>query len=323
MIELRLVESRADLELWARIKSTVVPNEPATADQLRQTAEPDRLLLLASLDGVDAGCGIAGLSSFSGRAFCAARVLEPYRRRGVGTALVRALADHGHALGREGVNAFVDAADEGAITFAHAFGLEETDYQLEQLRRVSPEEQAPAPPAGVGLVSLAGRSEELLQAAWDAVALEGYEDMPLPGPVTYRLDTWLREEATRPDGSFVAVEDGGDRRLCRADRARERPGHRGARPHRRTARPAGPWDRACAQAGPAPLGLARGSARARHLDAERERGHAGAQPQPGVPEHVEGADDAGPAALILLTAGRPPRYVEEVPPRWAALGDEA
>jgi GNAT superfamily N-acetyltransferase len=30
--------------------------------------------------------------------------------------------------------------------------------------------------------------------------------MPLPGPVTYRLETWLREEATRPDGSFVAVE---------------------------------------------------------------------------------------------------------------------
>lgn len=207
MIELRLVESQADLELWARIKSTVVPNEPATAEQLQKTAEPDRLLLLASLDGVDAGCGIAGLSNFGGRAFCAARVLEPYRRRGVGTALVRALADHGRALGREGVNAFVDAADEGAIAFAHAFGLEETDYQLEQLRRVTPEEEAPDPPAGVELVSLAGRREELLQAAWDAVALEGYEDMPLPGPVTYRLDTWLREEATRPDGSFVAVEN--------------------------------------------------------------------------------------------------------------------
>ncbi len=207
MIELRLAESPADLELWARIKSTVVPNEPATADQLRKTAEPDRLLLLASLDGVDAGCGIAARSSFGGRAFCAARVLEPYRRRGVGTALALALADHGRALGRDGVNAFVDAADEGAIAFAHAFGLEESDYQLEQLRSVATVEPAPDPPAGIELVSLTGRREELLQAAWDAVALEGYEDMPLPGPVTYRLDTWLREEATRPDGSFVAVEE--------------------------------------------------------------------------------------------------------------------
>jgi GNAT superfamily N-acetyltransferase len=32
--------------------------------------------------------------------------------------------------------------------------------------------------------------------------------MPLPGPATFRLDTWLRDEATRPDGSFVALEQG-------------------------------------------------------------------------------------------------------------------
>ena len=182
-----------------------MPNELATAEQLQKTAEPDRLLLLASLDGVDAGCGIAALSNFGGRVFCAARVLEPYRRRASGRRSSGRSPTTG-ALGREGVNAFVDADDEGAIAFAHAFGLEEIDYQLEQLCRVSPEEQAPDPPAGVELVSLAGRREELLRAAWEAVALEGYEDMPLPGPVTYRLDTWLREEATRPDGSFVAVE---------------------------------------------------------------------------------------------------------------------
>jgi GNAT superfamily N-acetyltransferase len=56
-------------------------------------------------------------------------VLPRFRRRGVGSALVRALGDHGRALGRGGVNAFV-----------------------------------------------------------------------------YRQEVWLREEATRPDGSFVAFE---------------------------------------------------------------------------------------------------------------------
>jgi len=208
MIELRRVESATDLGTWARIKSTVVPNEPVTTDQLERTAERGRLLLLASLDGTDAGCGIGALSNFGGRAFCAARVLAPYRRRGVGTALFRALADHGRALGREGVNAFVDADDDAAIAFASAFGLEETDYQLEQLRGVLPDEEAPAPPGGVELVSLVGRREELLRAAWDSVAVEGYDDMPLPGPVSYPFETWLREEATRPDGSFVAVENG-------------------------------------------------------------------------------------------------------------------
>jgi len=207
MIELRRAESASDLETFARIKSTVEPNEPVTTVQLERTAEPDRLLLLASLDGTDAGCGVGALSNFGGRAFCAARVLAPYRRHGVGTALFLALAAHGRALGRSGVNAFVDAADEGAIAFARAFGLEEADHQLEQLRGISPDEQAPAPPEGVELVSLAGRRKELLHAAWDAVAVEGYDDMPVPGPVSYRIETWLREEATRPDGSFVAVEN--------------------------------------------------------------------------------------------------------------------
>jgi mycothiol synthase len=208
MIQLREATSPADLDGWARIKNSVVPNEPVTTEQLEQTVEPDRLLLLASLEGIDVGCGIAAPSSFGGRAFCAARVLAPYRRRGVGTALLRALAEHGRSLGREGVNAFVDAADDGAIAFAHAFGLAETDYQLEQLRSVSVVEPAPDPPQRVELVALTGRREELLRAAWEAVALAGYGDMPLPGPVTYRLETWLREEATRPDGSFVAVEGG-------------------------------------------------------------------------------------------------------------------
>lgn len=208
MIELRTADSPAELATWARIKSTVAPNEPVTPDQLEQAAEPDRLLLLAALDGIDAGCGIGARSSFGGRAFCAARVLEPYRRRGVGTALYRALAAHGRSLGRDGVNTFVDADDSAGIAFARSFGLEEADHQLEQLRSVAPDEEPPDVPDGIELVALGGRRDELLAAAWDAVALQGYHDMPLPGPVTYRRETWLREEATRPEGSFVALSGG-------------------------------------------------------------------------------------------------------------------
>ncbi len=208
MIELRAVDAGPDLDSWARIKSTVVPNEPVTTEQMLASAEPDRLLLLASLDGIDVGCGIADRSSFGGRAFVAARVLEPYRRRGVGTTLLRALSDHGRVLGLDGVNAFVDAADPGSLAFADRFGLAETDYQLEQIRAVAPREPEPAAPDPVELVSLAERRAELLLGAWHAVALDGYADMPLPGPVTFKVETWLRDEATRPEGSFVALEDG-------------------------------------------------------------------------------------------------------------------
>jgi mycothiol synthase len=206
MIELRVAMTPADLETWAELKSRVVPNEPVTADQLATTDEPGRLLLLATREGAIAGCGIAAPSHFGGRAFIAARVLPEHRRRGVGRELVRALADHGRALGRDGVNGFVDEGDEASLAFAHSYGLEEVDYQLEQVRVVGAEPE-PVVPDGIVLVPLDGRREELLEATWP-VALAGYEDLPLPGPVTYPFATWLREEATRPEGSFVAYEGG-------------------------------------------------------------------------------------------------------------------
>jgi GNAT superfamily N-acetyltransferase len=207
VIELRIAESSDDLERWARLKSTVVPNEPVTAAQLVATDEAGRLLLLAERDGVLVGCGIAAPSHFGGLAFIAARVLAEHRRVGVGTELVRALSDHARSLGRDGVNAFVYADEPGSIAFAEHFGLVEVDFQLEQRRAIG-DEPAPTLPDGIEITPLTARREELLTAAWDAVALAGYADMPLPGQVSYSLDEWLREEATRPDGSFVALAGG-------------------------------------------------------------------------------------------------------------------
>ena len=204
VIELRVASTPADLEAWAGLKSRVVPNEPVTAEQLAATDEPGRLLLLADRDGVLAGCGIAALSNFGGRIFIAARVLPEHRRHGVGRELVRALAEHGRGLGRDGVNAFVDAGDAASLAFVQSYGLQEVDYQLEQVRLVGDEPPATAP-EGIELITLDGRREELLEAVWP-VAEEGYADMPLPGAVSYPFATWMRDEATRPDGSFVAIE---------------------------------------------------------------------------------------------------------------------
>jgi mycothiol synthase len=206
MTTLRVADSAADLETWAQVKSTVVPNEPVTAEQLVAGDEEGRLLLLAEADGVAVGCGIAAPSHFGGRAFVAVRVLPKHRRRGIGTELLLALSEHARTLGREGVNAFVYADEPHSIAFAEHFGLTEADYQLEQVRAIG-DEPAPEARPGLQLVSIAGRREELLTAAWP-VALEAYADLPLPGEVTYKLEEWLREEGTRPEGSFVALEDG-------------------------------------------------------------------------------------------------------------------
>jgi mycothiol synthase len=206
MIDIRSVESEADLARWCAIKTAVVPNEPVTVDQMRASVEPERVLLLADVGGAPAGCGIADRSNFGGRAFAAVRVLPEHRRRGVGTALYLELAAYGRSLGLDGVNAFTYADEPHSIAFAEHFGLVDVDYQLEQVRTIGVE-PAPEPLAGIEVVSLAERRQELLEALWP-VAEEGYADLPLPGEVTYKLETWLREEATRPDGSFAAFENG-------------------------------------------------------------------------------------------------------------------
>jgi GNAT superfamily N-acetyltransferase len=206
MIAIRPVASDADLETWVAVRNEVVPNEPTTVEHIAGTDEEGRLLVLAERDGVPVGCGIASLSHFVGCGFVAPRVLAEHRGSGVGSALYRALADHVRALGRDDVIAFVYADEPPSVAFAERFGLEEVDYQLQQVRPVGAE-PPPEAPDGVELVSLAGRRDELLRAVWP-VALEGYADMPLPGDVTFLFEEWLRDEATRPEGSFAALAHG-------------------------------------------------------------------------------------------------------------------
>jgi RimJ/RimL family protein N-acetyltransferase len=206
MIELRMASTDADYESWAAIKTEVIPNEPVTAEQLRAEDDAGRLLLVAARDGGDVGCGIATRSGFGGRAFFGVRVLTEHRGHGVARELVRALCDHGRAIGCDGVNAFVDALEPDSLAVAQHYGLEEVDYQLQQVREVA-DEPAPERIPGIDLIPLGARRQELLEAAWP-LAQEGWSDMPLPGTVDYPQATWLRDEATVPDGSFVAFELG-------------------------------------------------------------------------------------------------------------------
>jgi mycothiol synthase len=206
VIEIGPVESDADLEAWATLKSRIVPEEPVTADQLRSYHAPERILVLATLDGELAGCGVADRSHFPGRAFVAPRVLPEKRGRGVGTALFHHLVAYARELGVEGLTTFVDGDDAQSRDFAARRGLVEVDRQIEQVREVA-DEPPPQPPDGVTFESLGQRREELLREAF-AVATEAYADMPLPDTITVPLEEWLNDEATLPAGSFVARAGG-------------------------------------------------------------------------------------------------------------------
>jgi GNAT superfamily N-acetyltransferase len=191
------VVSDADLETWVAIKNVVVPNEPTTVEQVRASNEEGRLLLLAG----DRGCAIAGLSNFGGKAFVAVRVLPEFRRQGIGRALAERCFEHARALGRDSVNCFVYADEPHSIAFAESYGLANVDYQLEQIRVVGDE-----PPGPRAVRALDGDRDELIERVWNEVAKDAYHDQPLPGEVTYSRDQFLREEARRPDGSFVAFD---------------------------------------------------------------------------------------------------------------------
>lgn len=204
-IEVRRAESDADLEGWIRVKRAAFPNESAwTVQEFRERREPDQLVLVAALDGEIVGAGLAGRSDVQGRGFVAPRVHPDARRRGVGTAMLLPLAEHVASLGFG--QAWASVGDPGARAFAERFGFEEVDREVEQVLALPAALPEAALPPGVEVVSIAERPE-LLRAAY-ALGQEGHADMAIDGDVVISLEDWLRDEATLPEGSLVALHDG-------------------------------------------------------------------------------------------------------------------
>jgi GNAT superfamily N-acetyltransferase len=203
VITVRAAETDADLEAWRRVRMAALPNERTqTVTEIRAAETTDRLLVIAELDGQVCGSGSANRSDLAGRASLGPRVLPAFRRRGIGTALLRVLADHVASRGYAEVGSSVD--DPGSLAFAERFGFREVDRQVEQVYTVRGDEQSPTPPDGVTFVSVAERPE-LWRAAYDRVAREAFEDFAVDTPLDVSLEQWQREWLTDPGATFVAV----------------------------------------------------------------------------------------------------------------------
>jgi mycothiol synthase len=204
VIAIRRAETDADLEAWRQIRIAVLPNErTATVAEMRAAATPEQRLLVAEIDGRVVGAGFANRSDLAGRASLAPRVLPEWRRRGVGTALLRALVAHVEALGYDEVGSGVD--DDGSLAFAGRFGFREVDRQVEQVWSVG-RVQAPGQ-EGFEILSVAERSD-LWRAAYQSVATQAFQDMALDTPLDVSLEEWERDWINWPDATFVAVADG-------------------------------------------------------------------------------------------------------------------
>jgi GNAT superfamily N-acetyltransferase len=203
-IEIRVAETDADLETWRQVRLAVLPDERcASVEWMRNSMTPERVYLLAELDGVVAGSGLGGRSSF-GYAGLHPRVLPDFRRRGVGTALLRALAAHAVEHGFDQAGTSVD--DPGSLVFAERFGAVEVDRQIEQVRDIGAE-PAPDVPDWLEIVAVAERPE-LWSAAYEPLAQQAFADMATYRPVLVTREQWEREWLAWPEGMFLGLVDG-------------------------------------------------------------------------------------------------------------------
>ena len=192
-----------DLDAWNHVRRITLPNEPiATIEQLRaMIAEDGRLFLLAEELGSVVAHGVAAPSNLAD-GFVAPRVLPAHRQRGIGSLMLGAVLDHHRSVGRRSVAAH--AQTDPAIAFASRHGFVEVDRQVEQVRTVLAEELEPPVFPGVEFTSIAAEPD-LLRLV-HPLAEQGYDDMVLAeGHVVVSLREWLREEATLPGGSIVAL----------------------------------------------------------------------------------------------------------------------
>jgi mycothiol synthase len=206
MIEVRKAATDADLEGWIRVKRAVLPNESAwTVEDFKTRMPADRAASIAELEGEIVGAGLGGRSDDPQRGFVTPRVHPDARRRGVGTLLLRECLAFVEELGFGRVSGQV--TDPGSKEFAERFGFVETDCQVEQVRRLDGDIELDPLPVGIEVVTIAERPD-LLEAAYPLARDEGYTDLALEGSISIPLDEWLHDEATLPEGSFVALAEG-------------------------------------------------------------------------------------------------------------------
>ena len=202
MIALRQCITDDDYEVWLAVRRAVLPDERAPSlDELKIFIKPGDAHLLADLDGELAGSGLMNRSDIGG-AHVAPRVLPDKRGRGVGTALLKRLADLAVERKFERAGSHVAGADERSIAFARRFGFEVSRRDVKQVLSLAGDARTPRDVDGVTFLTIATHPE-LLEAAYP-VAQQGHEDMPIEG-IDIPLENWLAEEATLPAGSFVAL----------------------------------------------------------------------------------------------------------------------
>lgn len=163
----------------------------------------DLLQVLARLDGRLAGYALAAVDSSDAPAVLECVVAPAYRRRGVGTGIVRhAVA----ALDGRRVHAWAHGDRPGSAELAGATGFERVRVLL-QLRTQLVEPLAEAPtPDGVSIRTFRPGADD---AAWLRLNARAFADHPEQGSMTQRdLEARMSSDWFDPAGFFLAERGG-------------------------------------------------------------------------------------------------------------------
>lgn len=202
-MELLVCVTDDEYEAWRGVRLSVAPEERClTVAEMREQDSSDRLLLIAVEGGDVVGSGIADRSDTAGAGFVAPRVPSGHRRRGVGSTLLRALAEHCSGLGVSRVVAAVD--DEGSLAFAEHHGFAEVDREVEQVRTVGDEPVPGGLPAGVEVIQASERPG-LWAACYETFGTEVLADFALYAPLEISAEQW--NTSWYGDPMFLALHD--------------------------------------------------------------------------------------------------------------------
>ena len=202
-LTLTVCDTDDEYAAWREVRLAVELGERCpTVAELRAQDSGDRLLLLAVAGDTVVGSGIADRAESADAGFALPRVLPEHRRQGVGSALVRALADHCAGLG---VGKVVSRVDEPLLPFASRFGFAEVDREVEQVRAVGDEPAPPPLPDDVEVVPLGDRPE-LWEACFETFGRPVLADFAVHTPLKISAEQW--NTSWRGDPMFLAVHDG-------------------------------------------------------------------------------------------------------------------
>ena len=202
------LDERASLEVY----NAVWPHEALTMDEVRSFEESvrDHVNYLARLDGAAAGSAVGAIfPQRADRVFTIVTVLAAQRRRGVGTALYRAISGWAADRGVSELEVAVLDNDPESLAFATRRGFIQERQELGLVLRL--DEIAPPavePPSGVEIITWADRPD--LAAGMYQVALEAEPD--IPGSQDDEVEPfadWLAHDmqgaGDRPEATFVAI----------------------------------------------------------------------------------------------------------------------